>query len=247
MYSIYPLPNDIRGNCIKWCEICKDNCDVSCKLISDSAANDFSLARGNGLNGATRMAFTNKETRRIERRPRSTIEVVMNFFKRTKPSGNNPRNGRRIGYTLCLVAMGTILGACSSIVDKHVEWETVEPEQYPMLSAVGYAPIATQRGQTETEKMLMAVKASKLEAYRELAEQVYGQRLSGEQSISNLVIDNEVLKASVDGVIRGAEVVKSYPVGEDTYATELSLDMQRVYDIYLTMAKPKRIRAVKYY
>lgn len=171
----------------------------------------------------------------------------MNFFKRTETSGNKTSDIRRKGCLLCLLAISTMLGACSSIVDKHVEWETVEPEKYPMISAVGYAPIATQRGQTDTEKMLMAVKASKLEAYRELAEQVYGQRLSGEQSISNLVIDNEVLKSSVDGVIRGAEVVKSYPVGEDTYATELSLDMQRVYDIYLTMAKPKRIRAVKYY
>jgi len=36
-------------------------------------------------------------------------------------------------------------------------------------------------------------------------------------------------------------------VGEDTYATELELDMRKVYDIYLTTAKPKRIRDVTYY
>ena len=151
-----------------------------------------------------------------------------------------------LAMALTIIGVGNLSG-CSLLVDKHVEWETVEPESYPVLKAVGYAPINSQRGDNDTVKMLMAIKASKLEAYRELAEQVYGQRIEGSQSLSSLVVSNESLKASVEGVIRGAEVVKSYPVGEDTYATELSLDMQRVYDIYLTTAKPRRIKDIKYY
>ena len=76
---------------------------------------------------------------------------------------------------------------------------------------------------------------------------MYGQRIEGSQSLSSLVVSNETLKASVEGVIRGAKIIKSYPVGEDTYATELELDMQRVYDIYLSTAKPRRIKDIKYY
>nr|WP_246223101.1 LPP20 family lipoprotein [Alteromonas profundi] len=151
-----------------------------------------------------------------------------------------------LAMALTIIGVGNLSG-CGLLVDKHVEWETVEPESYPVLKAVGYAPINSQRGDNDTVKMLMAIKASKLEAYRELAEQVYGQRIEGSQSLSSLVVSNESLKASVEGVIRGAEVVKSYPVGEDTYATELSLDMQRVYEIYLTTAKPRRIKDIKYY
>ncbi len=139
------------------------------------------------------------------------------------------------------------LSGCAGLIDKHVEWEVVEPESYPVLSAIGYAPIAQQMGQTDNDRSLMAMKASKLDAYRELAEQVYGQRLNGDQSLANMVMQNSQLKASVEGVIRGARVIKSYPVGEDTYATELELDMRKVYDIYLTTAKPKRIRDVTYY
>ena len=147
------------------------------------------------------------------------------------------------------VSLGCMIGltGCGLFVDKHVEWETVEPDTYPVLTAVGYAPITSQQGDSETVKTLMAIKASKLEAYRELAEQVYGQRIEGKQSLSSLVVNNETLRASVEGVIRGARVVKSYPVGEDTYATELELDMHRVYDIYLTTAKPRRIKDIKYY
>lgn len=139
-----------------------------------------------------------------------------------------------------------MLTSCG-VIDKHVEWESVEPASYPVLTAIGYAPIESQQGSNTNVKLLMAMKASKLEAYRELAEQVYGQRIEGSQSLSSLVIDSESLRASVDGVIRGAEIVKTYPVGEDTYVTELSLDMKRVYDIYLTTAKPRRVKDVKYY
>lgn len=133
------------------------------------------------------------------------------------------------------------------MLSRHVEWQTVEPESYPVLTAVGYAPIESQRGGSDSVRTLMAIKASKLDAYRELAEQVYGQRIEGSQSLSRMVLGDESLKASVEGVIRGARVVKTYPVGEDTYATELELDMKRVYDIYLTTAKPRQVRDVKYY
>lgn len=153
----------------------------------------------------------------------------------------------RLSVLSGLVATSALLAGCSSLVDKHVEWETVEPESYPVLTAVGYAPIQSQRGESDSVRSLMAMKASKLDAYRELAEQVYGQRIEGNETLANLVVNNTRLEASVEGVIRGAKVVKTYPVGEDTYATELELDMQRVYDIYLTTAKPRRIKEVRYY
>ncbi|PKI00366.1 LPP20 family lipoprotein [Glaciecola sp. 33A] len=156
---------------------------------------------------------------------------------------------KKIRVTVASVAVITCLGlsGCSSLFTKHVEWETIEPASYPVLTAVGYAPISAQLGSDESTKTLMAIKASKLDAYRELAEQVFGQKVDGEQELANLILTNNQLKSSVEGVIRGARVLKSYPVGEDTYATELELDMSRVFDIYLSTAKPKKIRKVTYY
>jgi len=145
------------------------------------------------------------------------------------------------------IALSVSLAACDSLITKHVEWETIEPESYPVLNAVGYAPVDAQIGLNPSSKRLMAIKASKLDAYRELAEQVYGQKVDGEQELANLIITNNQLKSSVEGVIRGARVVKTYPVGEDTYATELELDMEVVHNIYLSTAQPKRIRKISYY
>jgi len=149
---------------------------------------------------------------------------------------------KAIGLSTCI-----LLGVgCSSIYDKHVQWQTVEPKSFPVLHAIGQAPISLQKSEHQTQKVLMAINASKLAAYSELAEQVYGQQIDGRTSMANLVVENQKLRASVQGIIRGAKVVKSYPVG-DTYTTELSLDFKDVYDIYLATVRDKEIKEVQYY
>ncbi len=138
------------------------------------------------------------------------------------------------------------LSGCSAMFDKHVEYGVQQPDNYPILRAIGYAPIAPQPGQNSEQKSIMAMKASKIEAYRELAEQVYGQQLKGNTSIANAVAGDDYLQAKVQGVIRGARVTRSYVVG-DSYATELELDMKLVYDLYITETKPRKVKKVTYY
>jgi len=139
-----------------------------------------------------------------------------------------------------------VLSACSSVFDKHVEWQAVKPKSFPVLTAIGQAPISLQKSEHKTQRMLMAINASKIAAYAELAEQVYGQNIDGKTTMSNLLIDNQQLKATVQGVIRGAKAVKSYPVG-DSYTTELSLDFKDVYDIYSASSNRQEIKKVSYY
>lgn len=146
----------------------------------------------------------------------------------------------------CVLFSALFLAACSSFLDKHVVWEYEEPDHYPVLRAVGYAPISGQPGSNLQVKNIMAMRASKLDAYRELAEQVYGQQIQGQSDMKNLVSADDKMRSKVEGVIRGARVVKSYPVG-DTYATELELDMKLVYDLYRINTRPRKIKKVEYY
>jgi hypothetical protein len=139
-----------------------------------------------------------------------------------------------------------LLTACSAFYDKHVEWQTVKPKNFPVLTAIGQAPISLQKSKHKTQRMLMAISASKIAAYAELAEQVYGQTIDGKTTMSNLIVDNQKLRTSVQGIIRGAKVVKSYPVG-DTYTTELSLDFRNVYDIYSASSNRQDIKEMSYY
>lgn len=170
-------------------------------------------------------------------------------MSKQKPAPRKPlfTLNKKLLLKASFITLTISLAACDSLITKHIEWETVEPSEYPVLNAVGYAPIEAQIGLNSSSKRLMAIKASKLDAYRELAEQVYGQKVDGIQELANMVLTNNQLKSSVEGVIRGARVVKTYPVGEDTYATELELDMEVVHNIYLSTAQPKRIRKINYY
>jgi hypothetical protein len=135
---------------------------------------------------------------------------------------------------------------CSLFYDKEIQWETVPPQHFPVLTAVGYAPLAEQKGDSAEQKMLNAIKASKLEAMRELAEQVYGQKLDYQVTMQQAIVGNDKLRASVQGMIKGARVIKSYPVGE-FYATEMELDFRQVYDLYQNSQPVRRIKSVKYY
>ncbi|NQY86509.1 MAG: LPP20 family lipoprotein [Colwellia sp.] len=138
------------------------------------------------------------------------------------------------------------ISSCSSIYDKHVQWQAVKPETFPIIRGIGYAPISLQKSEHKTQRMLMAIKASKIAAYVELAEQVYGQQVSSKTTMADMLISNQQLAASVQGLIRGAKVVKSYPVG-DTYTTELQLDFKDMYELYQASSNRKEIKGVVYF
>lgn len=139
-----------------------------------------------------------------------------------------------------------VISGCGTLLDKHVVWEYEEPKNYPIIRAVGYAPITAQPGDSAEIKSIMAMRASKLDAYRELTEQVYGQEIQGQTEMKNLVSSDDKLRSKVSGVIRGARIVKVYPVG-DTYATELELDMKLVYELYRINTRSRTIKKVDYY
>ncbi len=139
-----------------------------------------------------------------------------------------------------------LLSGCGLLMDKEVQWESVPPDNFPLIKAVGYAPLTEQKANSEEERMLMAMKASKLEAYKELAEQVYGQKVDYKVTMGQALLGNEQLRASLQGVIRGARVVKTYPVGQ-FYVTEMELDFRQVYDLYQNAQPVRRVKSVKYY
>ena len=141
---------------------------------------------------------------------------------------------------------GLLLSGCSPLFNRHVEYDDVKPEAFPVLRAVGYAPISPQQGTDPQVKMLQAMKASKLDAYKELTEMVYGQKIDAKNQLQDMVLQDERLSASVRGVISGARVVKTYAL-DDVYVTELELDFEQVYHLYQNTRPRQTIKSVKYY
>jgi hypothetical protein len=141
----------------------------------------------------------------------------------------------QICFALVLVVS---LSGCETFVESTKDIVSALPDLPPRVddSAVepnwvqvtGYAPISLQSGQSQQHKVLQAMKASKLDAYRELTALVHGQYIAGTTSVKDLILQDNSFQGAVAGIIRGARVVKSYPVQTDVYATILEVDLNQL-------------------
>ncbi len=104
-------------------------------------------------------------------------------------------------------------------------------EKRETLVATGYAVISVQNHKNPAQQRLLAIRASKLDAYRSLTEQVYGQQLDASTTVADMTIMSDTFRSKVEGVIYGATMVSITPVGDDTYETTLSLDQHVVRDL----------------
>ena len=110
-------------------------------------------------------------------------------------------------------------------------------ERQSTIRATGYAVISTQNHKNAAQQRLLAIRASKLDAYRALTEQVYGQQLDATTTIAEMMVTSDTFRTRVEGVIYGAVLESITPVGDDTYETSMSLDGRVVSDLrvlYLT-------------
>ncbi len=116
-------------------------------------------------------------------------------------------------------------------------------EKRETLVATGYAVVSIQNHKNPAQQRLLAIRASKLDAYRSLTEQVYGQQLDATTTVADMTVMSDTFRAKVEGVVYGAVLVSITPVGDDTYETTLSLDQQVVRDLrtlYLGQMAAKR-------
>jgi hypothetical protein len=123
--------------------------------------------------------------------------------------------------------------APDSVVEPKPTASMISPlvEKRETLVATGYAVISVQNHKNPAQQRLLAIRASKLDAYRSLTEQVYGQQLDASTTVADMTIMSDTFRAKVEGVIYGATMVSITPVGDDTYETTLSLDQHVVRDL----------------
>ena len=99
-------------------------------------------------------------------------------------------------------------------------------EKIPTITAVGYAVVSTQPGKNVAQKRLMAIRAARMAAMRELAEQIHGLKIDSRTTVIDLVTQNDTFRTMVQGTIRGAKTVRINPTGDDTYETVLEIDRE---------------------
>lgn len=137
-----------------------------------------------------------------------------------------------------VTAAALLLTACASKplpvkarVDDGANMITPMTQKRETLVATGYAVISIQNHRNPAQQRLLAIRASKLDAYRALTEQVYGQQLDASTTVADMTVMSDTFRARVEGVVYGAVLVSITPVGDDTYETTMSLDRNVVNDL----------------
>jgi hypothetical protein len=76
-----------------------------------------------------------------------------------------------------------------------------------VVRVTGYGAYESKEDAKSESKRLMVKRASKLDAYRTLAERLYGIGISGGSSVDEFVLKSDGYDAVVDSYVRGARVV----------------------------------------
>lgn len=99
--------------------------------------------------------------------------------------------------------------ACASLQSL---WAPSPPPQVQIIRVTGYAALLNDPSLSPAQLTVMAQRASRMDAYRRLAEIIKGIQLSSQGKVGNLATPQEHLQSFVSGTIRGARQVRSRPV-----------------------------------
>lgn len=113
------------------------------------------------------------------------------------------------------------------------------------LSAIGYGATTPYDSYTPGQKRLMAMRASKLDAYRALVEQVYGVRVTSNSTIAGLVAQHDSFRVYVDAYLRGAKVLTVTPLADGNYETVLELELNEPFFQNVIQYQPQNSPAPK--
>ena len=97
------------------------------------------------------------------------------------------------------------------------------------ISAVGYGAESTFASYTPGQRRLMAIRSSKLDAYRALAEQIDGIKIDSNTSVATLTARNDSFRARINAMVKGARVVSITPMADNNYETVMEVLVDRAF------------------
>jgi hypothetical protein len=93
------------------------------------------------------------------------------------------------------------------------------------MTATGNGSMGNYSGQNSGQQRLMAMRAAKIDAYRNLAEQVYGFQISGSTTLNAFAAQNDNVRAFVEAFMRGAKVVDMTASQDGIYEATVELEL----------------------
>jgi len=129
------------------------------------------------------------------------------------------------------LAASTLLTACGTVrMPSQPAQRAHAAPAIVVLTATGYGAVNTALCQGECDRIspaqrkLLAMRAARLDAYRAMAEQVYGVRVEGGSTVGSLALKDDSFKVYIDAFIRGARVSNVAQRDDGSYETTVEMD-----------------------
>lgn len=148
------------------------------------------------------------------------------------------------------VIMEITLGDVEDILGRRIRYDssTVQAAGYgapsgeavkPSQPAYSSSPIRARGSglepsdpnMSQAEKALMAKRAAKLDALRNLAEQVYGVKITSDSYVRDFVLQSDDTRSRVNTFVQGARVVSEQQMPDGSYQVEVELGIEPLRDI----------------
>ncbi|MFN3983966.1 MAG: LPP20 family lipoprotein [Rhodocyclaceae bacterium] len=128
--------------------------------------------------------------------------------------------------TLALILSSTaLLGGCLGCgpFGCAPETQSIPPQR---VMATGHGAMGASSFQMASgQQRLMAMRAARVDAYRNLAEQVYGVRVWGNTTVSSFAAQSDSVRTYVDATLRGARLVNMTQLPDGSFEATMEIDL----------------------
>lgn len=138
-------------------------------------------------------------------------------IKYLKPAFATPVPGKLATRTSSLAIAGLVVSLLMTACTTAKAPPTVFLP-HKTISAIGYGTVEKSDRYSRSQIKLMAMRASKMDAYRSLAEQLNGIQLRGQTAVENMQVTHDSYQVYLNAYLRGARVKRTSPIGSDIYA-----------------------------
>jgi hypothetical protein len=107
--------------------------------------------------------------------------------------------------------------------------DTVQPisEEEEPIRVRGRGAVVPDVTRTQAQQKLMAMRASRMDAYRNLAERLYGIELEGSTTVREMAARHDQVRSFINRHVAGARVVETVLMDDNIYQTTLELTVGR--------------------
>lgn len=121
---------------------------------------------------------------------------------------------------LLIILTGTAFAATNSFTDigNGIKW------QEGIVTAIGTG-LPPQNSSSAAQGIALARRAAIVDAYRGLAEQIYGVQVDSSTTVEQLMVVEDTTRTSVNGLIQNAQILKEKQLPNGTYQVIVSVNL----------------------